>query len=217
MSDERNTEPVEFPDEGSPIGNIESTPDPRSGNVVIQGKGSIFSSSFYFKDFYDDALSKKFIKATERMIRQSFDYKTYMDLLAAAVPEIAADDIEGSITTADAEIQIHHYPLDLYSVVETVMAHHILAKDDFTSESLSDEIMRLHFAHKIGLVPLAVTNHELAHLNAIFISDRQIFGDWRWLVANYGDGLSPDNREFLRQYDEFNKSGQATDFRGIYR
>ena len=92
------------------------------------------------------------------------------------------------MTNLDVDIELHHYPLNLFQIVETVMNYHVIHGDRFTSFSLALEILQLHYQNKIGLVPLDKTNHELAHNYSIFLSSKQIFGNRKEFVKQYAEG-----------------------------
>jgi hypothetical protein len=197
------------------IGNIDSTTTD-DGNVVVKSQNSIFSDSFCFQDYYDEALMRKFIKSTEAIIRQSKEYNDYLALIKTNYSILNYDNMMSHIGSGDASIEIHHYPFTLYDIVEIVMSHHIARGDNFTSFDLAKEIMNLHFRHEIGFVPLTTTNHELAHDGAIFISTKQIFGDWRKFAAEYDDGLNEDEREKAKRIVELSDANCATDFNHLF-
>lgn len=196
------------------IGNITSQQS-ENGNITMSG-GGIFCNSFYFQDFYDDKLINKFIKSTEAIIRQSREYTNYLAMLKANYNILNFDNIQSHIGESDASIEIHHYPFTLYDIVDIVMTHHVNKRENFTSFSLAKEIMELHSAHKIGFVPLTITNHQLAHDNGLFISFKQVFGDWEDFYKMYEDGISEELKEKIKKLRLLSDAGLASDFRGIY-
>ena len=185
--------------------------DPR-----INSTKSIFSSSFYFEDFYDDKSLMKFIKSIESMIRKSREYKTYISSLSTVSSGLARDNILSNIAVGDACIEFHHYPFDLKTIVEMVIMSHISRHDKFTSFSLCHEILDLHYRNLIGLVPLSSTSHELVHLNSILIKSDQIFGDWRKLLEIYHDGISIEQEEKIKELDEISTTNIPSDYLGIF-
>lgn len=197
------------------IGNIGVYTD-KNGNLIMKSDNSIFCSSFYFQDYYDDKLINKFIKSTEAIIRQSREYNDYLSLLKTNYNILNFDNLQSHISDGDASIEIHHYPFTLYDIVDTVMTYHIIQKDKFTSFSLAKEIMDLHFQHKIGFVPLTITNHQLAHDEAIFISLKQVFGDWKAFYKQYESGVSEAMKTKIAQLESLTDAGLASDFRRLY-
>ena len=197
------------------IGNINSTTD-NSGNIIVKGTNSIYCESFYFQDYLDEKLAHKFIKSTEAIIRQSKEYNDYLSLLKTNYNILNFDNVLSHINSSDATIEIHHYPLTLYDIVDVLMTYHIAHKENFTSFSLAKEIMNLHFKQQIGFVPLTKTNHELAHSEGLFISFKQVFGDWRKFCLDYKDGLNETITERLNKLEELSNANMASDFKELY-
>ena len=197
------------------IGNINSITD-NGGNIIVKGSNSIYCESFYFQDYLDDKIVHKFIKNTEAIIRQSKEYNDYLSLLKTNYNILGFDNVLSHIGSSDASIEIHHYPLTLFDIVDVLMTHHIAKKEKFTSFSLAKEVMNLHFKHEIGFVPLSKTNHELAHADGLFISFKQVFGDWKKFCKDYDDGMSEDLKEKINKLEELSNVGMASDFKGLF-
>ena len=115
------------------IGNININND----NMTMRSSKSIFCESFYFIDVYDENNVKKFIKSTERLIRKSREYNNYIMQLRTNVNALNYDSIMSNIALADTDLELHHYPLTLYDIVETVMNYHIIKQDKITSFSIA--------------------------------------------------------------------------------
>ena len=194
------------------ISNITYNPD----KLTMKADTDLYNASFYFEDFLDDNNFRKMVKNTEREIRSSLEYNTYLKLLKNNCPILCSDNIQNNINDNMTDIELHHYPLTLSDIVETVLVHRELNKIDIDSFSVAKEIMELHFKNKIGLVPLTITNHQLAHAGALFISKDQIFGDWKWFVEKYSDGISGTLREDLRTLEEYSSLHISSDFNNFY-
>jgi hypothetical protein len=193
------------------IGNIKIDTE----KLYIQSNQSIFCESFYFIDIYDENAYKKFIKQTERLIRKSKEYTKYIETLRTNVPALNYDSIMSNISNADASLELHHYPLNLYTIVEIVLNHHLMKKDKVTSFSIAKEVMECHFRNIIGLVSLATTNHQLAHLSSIFLDKRQVFGDYERFLEEYKDAITVDVKEKIERLNQLSENNSAIDFKGI--
>lgn len=185
-------------------------------NLTIKADKDLYNNSFYFEDFLDDHNFSRLIKSIEREIRSSIEYNMYLSLLKSNCPILTSDNIQNNISDDFTDIEMHHYPLTLADIVESVLIHRELNKIKITSFSVAKEIMELHFKNKIGLVPLSVTNHELAHNGALFISKKQIFGDWEYFLKEYADGISGIIKENIKKLEEYSESHISSDFNGIY-
>lgn len=193
------------------IGNIQIDTE----KLYIQSNQSIFCESFYFIDIYDENAYKKFIKQTERIIRKSKEYTKYIETLRTNIPALNYDSIMSNISNADASLELHHYPLNLYTIVEIVLNHHLMNKDKVTTFSIAKEVMECHFRNIIGLVSLATTNHQLAHLSSIFLDKRQVFGDYETFLDEYKNAVSVEVKEKIERLNQLSDNNSAIDFKGI--
>lgn len=197
------------------IGNIQSFES--TNGPALKSTESPWIADFYFTDFYDEGLYKKFIKSIEKLIRTSREYHTYIELLRSNINELNHDNIQKNITTGDVDLEFHHYPFTLYDIADIVVSHHIIAGDNITSFSIAKEIMKIHYENIIGLVPLTKTNHELAHSGNLFISEKQIFGNYKEFMNRYSDGISPELMNKVLYMQQLSKSGMPSDFKNIMR
>ena len=199
----------------STIGNIK--PVSLGTNIGIKATDSPFATSFYFEDFYDDKQIKRFIKIVEKLVRTSKEYSTYIELLRTNIQALNHDNIMSNITTGDVDIEFHHYPFTLYEIIEILMTHHMVAEEKFTSFSIAKEVMSNHYKNIIGLVPLSKTNHELAHSGNIFISSKQIFGNYKDFIKLYYNGIGPDMMEKINTMERNTAANIPSDFKGLFK
>ena len=186
-----------------------------TNNLSIQSNKNIFCESFYFIDIYNENAYKKFIKQTERLVRKSKEYNKYIEVLRTNIPALNYDSIMSNISNADASLEIHHYPLTLYNIVEIVLNHKLINKEKVTSFSVAKEVMECHFKNMIGIVSLSTTNHELAHTQSIFLNKKQIFGEYKRFLDEYADGVNTDVREKIERLNQMSDNNIAIDFKGI--
>lgn len=187
-----------------------------SENMRIKSNKSIYCDSFYFIDVFDDNSYKKFIKGTERLIRQSKEYRKYIELLRTNFQALNYDSVLSNISSNDANLEFHHYPLSLYEIVDVLVSKHIINKDNITSFSIAKEVMEYHYKNKIGLVPFSEMNHKLAHMGALFIHKKQIYGNYESFVEENKIGVSSDLIAKLNKLDKMSDSDVASDFKGLF-
>lgn len=197
------------------IGNIETVE--AGDDFGIKANDSPFAVSFYFEDYYDDKTVKQFIKNVEKLVRTSKEYKMYIELLRTNIFALNHDSIMTNITTADVDLEFHHNPFTLYDIIEVVMLKHITNGEKFTSFEIAKEVMGLHYRHKIGLTPLTKTTHELAHSGNLFISKKQIFGDYNGFMDEYKDGLTADLKNKVVIMEKYSEDEVPSDFRGLFK
>ena len=109
-------------------------------------------------------------------------------------------------------MELHHYPFTLFDIVQGVLRHEygILSdrepvyKRPVNLFKVAEKVMKLHYQGVIGLIPLSLTAHELAHNGDIFIplTDEYVFGNWKSLFDNqeeYGIELAETVNFNVRQ------------------
>ena len=112
-------------------------------------------------------------------------------------------------------MEFHHYPFTLYDIVTIVMNSHVINKTPFTSFSIAKEVMQLHYRNIIGLVPLTKTTHELAHEGEIFLSTKQVFGNYKQFISEYGNAIPAELMLTLKDIEDKTKQGIPSDFGGL--
>ena len=184
-------------------------------NMILKSSKNIYCESFYFMDMYDENLYKKFIKQTERIIRSSKEYNAYIEELRTNIHALNYDSIMSNICNADADLEIHHYPLTLYDIVEVIVNYHLINKDKITSFSIAKEVMECHFKNIIGIVSLTTTNHQLAHTGSIFLNKKQIFGNYEEFLNIYSNGVNVEIKNKIERLNKLSDNNTAIDFKGI--
>ena len=158
----------------------------------IKNTKSIYSESFYFEDIYSDARVKRFIKSVERLVRNSEEYTEYLAYLHSSSDYFNRDNFLSNINDEVASIELHHYPFTLYEISEIVLNKNIMDNKKVTTFDVAKEIMDLHAKNLIGLIPLSITVHELAHTGRLNIHKDQIFGDYSTFMSIYNKAISAD-------------------------
>lgn len=135
---------------------------------------------------FDGFNEVKYIKEIEKIIRNSFEYKNYVQMLRTEFDLNQCrfyDNID--ISELKISIELHHYPASLFDIVAAVReslkeSNMINAYKTFDVANL---VMKLHYEGIIGLVPLTKTNHDLTHNGELFIplNDKYVFGDYEKL------------------------------------
>lgn len=157
------------------------------------GEPKSFSYNFY--EYDDEKKLKRYIKSIETLVRNSIEYRSYIKYLKEEqdltsckfLSNVDVKDIKG------VSIEFHHYPFNLYEIVDTVLKK----QTDFYSHStnifeVANEVMRIHYENIIGLVPLTKTVHELAHNGEVFINLNLVYGNVKKFIEDYNDYISQE-------------------------
>jgi hypothetical protein len=179
--------------------------------VELSGNGYGTQLMNTIKETLDDKYFKRFIKSTERLVRTSIEYKEFVSYILSHLKTCAFFE---NITTEEATIEIHHHPLTLYEIVEIVAEKKFGEGVPITTFDVADEVLRLHWERKVGVIPLSKTVHELAHQGEVHINIDRVFGKVAEFVEEYEDGFTEDHIakiEALITHAKENKPYSAND------
>jgi len=82
----------------------------------------------------------------------------------------------------------------------------------FDSFLIASEIMRLHYAGYIGLVPLTKTLHEMAHAGKLFIGLENVFGNFQKFFVDHREFLQPEHIAALKYMNDFYINNDVNNF-----
>jgi len=136
------------------------------------------------KDFDDEKEYVRFVKVVERLVRSSPEYR---DFITFTRETLHADvcSFTGEREDETGDVELHHYPLNLFDIVKAVIDEYIYDDKSFTSFEIAETVIQLHFQLKIGIVPLIGTLHKKYHKGNLQIPIEFAIGDYEWIKENY--------------------------------
>ena len=148
---------------------------------------------------YNEKTRSKFIKSVEKIIRSSLEYREFISYLRAELGmnfcmffnNVSRDDIK------NIGIEIHHIPFSLFDIVNIVLRKYETEELTIDPLVIADEVMRLHYEGKVGLVPLSITVHELYHRGDLFIPLQYVDKGFILFYQEYKD--------YMKEYEEMLK------------
>ena len=148
---------------------------------------------------YNEKTRTKFIKSVEKIIRSSLEYRELINYLKTALGmnfcmffnNISQEDIK------KVGIEIHHIPFSLFDIVNIVLRKYETEELTIDPLVIADEVMRLHYEGKVGLVPLSITVHELYHQGDLFIPLQYVD---KGFIAFY-----QEYKDYMKEYEEMLK------------
>lgn len=188
------------------IGNIISMKKDNSLVLVDKTNNMNIVDEFYFHDQSNQKAIRKFIKKVESEVRKSNEYSHYIGYLNNEM-NIHRDAVKGNITDATATLEFHHYPFTLYDIVEIVLNKHIMEDDKFTTFTIINEVLQLHYQNKVGLVKLSKTMHKLVHSGELYVPMDSIFGNVNEFINDYYDYIFDD---LIEKYNELVRMNEMT-------
>lgn len=160
-------------------------------DTVLDIKGYYFDGQQY--DLLDEKDLKHYIADLERIVRNSFEYRTLISYLKNTEGMDVCSFLE-NVTSRDTKvrIEIHHSPLTLYDICATVLKKRIRMRQDININAVAEEVMWLHYVGWVGLIPLSETVHKMVHNQYIFIPTDIIRGNYKLFIKEYYNDIDPE-------------------------
>lgn len=152
----------------------------------------------------------KFIKKVEMLVRSSQEYKQYIDYLKKYIDMNYCSFFNG-VSTKNARkvrIEIHHEPFTLFDLVVIVLEKWTKEGMKINHLLIAEEVMKLHFRGRVGLLPLSITVHQLLHDGKLFIPIQNVYGDVIEFVKEYEPYISEDLMSTLQVKIDMSKKAQ---------
>jgi hypothetical protein len=125
------------------------------------------------------------VKCSERMVRQSDEYKRWIAVLHAEVGLSRCMVLNEIQSTPGVSIEIHHFPLSLFDLCWAVSGRQKQENSRYSSASVADEVLGIHFEWKVGAIPLCATVHQLHHSGVLPLSLEMVWGYWEQAAQQY--------------------------------
>jgi len=154
-----------------------------------------FANLEYLKDDYK--AKAKYVKYLEKLVRGSQELRDYLSFLKENA-EMNDCAIFAGVTREDCRIEIHHFPFSLFDITRIVLDDALANNEDVSSFTIVGRVVLEHFLGHVGLIPLSLTAHELAHSGSITLSLKNVTGDWQAFVKKFAYVMTKDDMERLQ-------------------
>ena len=125
----------------------------------------------------EDKTRVRFIRQIEKTIRGSYEYKKWLQFIKGTLGSDLQCYHTGNIPDV-CSIEMHHHPYTLYNLVDIMLRN---SDNDFSSLTIANRVMKLHFMNLVGFIPLCVSSHEMYHSNVLEIPIDLVEGNWHLL------------------------------------
>lgn len=166
-------------------------------NPTLRSPNSPFELSFaQTRDSLMDVESyRSFLENAISRFRHSPTYKNYKSFLMRL--GLNRCQIHSNIISSEecemATIEMHHNMLTIFDIALIITEHTLNTRGKITTFDLCDLLKTEHTNHRIQLVMLSLTPHQLYHNNPdFFIHPNMCFGNWQEFLARYHDGITQD-------------------------
>lgn len=180
----------------------------------IEAEDDPYTSISLYKDidyFQDEIAYSKFVKACEKTIRTSKDYKVFISYIKEILG-INFCQVSSSIYTTDATIEMHHGPiLTLYDITSIILNYFLKTGKKINTLRITDAVLQEHFELRVQVVMLAKTNHEAFHNRDLFLNVNQGIGNLTEFLDLYKDCLDDIQKYKLWNYINMCKANPSFD------
>lgn len=183
---------------------------PENNLPVLQSQNTQVQSNTYYNDIYvmdeipefdtqdydiyNDKDFDRYIEDIKRVVRQSREYRLFVDYLRENMDMNKCSFLE-NVTNKDTfkiKIELHHSPLTLHDIVLTVFNKRMFYNESLEIEMVAKEVMYVHYFLMVGIIPLSQTVHELVHTQSIFIPLGKSMGNWEEFIDVYREWAPPE-------------------------
>ena len=155
-------------------------------------------------DLYNEKDFKKYIADIERIVRQSREYKTFIQYLRSFMnmnhsyfmPNVS------NIDTTKIKIELHHTPFTLYDIVMTIFNKRKDNDESLSCFLVAKEVCYIHYFLYVGLIPLSKTEHKLAHKQSLFVPIDKVLGRYDKFIEMYDKYIPEDAMARYNTYKE---------------
>lgn len=151
----------------------------------------------YHTSVATDAEKDRLVKRIERIVRSSGEYRDYIAFLRQNIGMDACAFFNNVSrkTNRKVRIEVHHTPLTLYDITKIVLEKYIQTGEEIDDLLIAEEVTKIHYNNRVGLIPLSKTLHEVVHnSDKLTIPMYMIFGNYT---------------KFLREYEEYWKDDKS--------
>jgi hypothetical protein len=144
-------------------------------------------------DLDDPKDFKHYVDDVERIVRNSFEYRSMINYLknTDGMDECSVLENVTSRDNSGVKIEIHHSPMTLYDICMAVIKKRRANKESMDVNAVAYEVIYNHYAKWVGLIPLSTTVHELTHNAYFFVPVDKVFGDYKPFKEAYYNYIDP--------------------------
>ena len=154
-------------------------------------------------DIEEESEFKRFVKACERMIRQSPEYRVWTDYIREILGEHSCA-ITGEVHS-QTTVDIHHHPVSLYTIVKAVLNQYMGSDKEFCTFDIATKVIELHYQNKVGYVPLIRSLHIKFDNGFLLIPMELVLGDYKTFLKDYTDFLEEEDLDVINGRLAINK------------
>lgn len=141
------------------------------------------------------------IKQIERIVRSSIEYREYISFLKREI-DMTKCAFFNNMSNKDGRkvsLEIHHEPFTLFDITRIVLEKWMESGKVVNVMLIAEEIMKLHYQNKVGLIPVSVTVHQLIHSGKVFVPLQNVYGDFISFFDEYAPFVGNEIEDKLEE------------------
>jgi hypothetical protein len=149
------------------------------------------------RNFDNESEYVKFIKACERNVRNSVEYRHWknyiIDILGINTCMITEERMD------QCTIEVHHHLPSLFVLIKSIINEKIEKEEEFCSFDIAREAIEIHFKNRVGYITLIKSIHEKFHNGFLSIPIELIKGNYKQFVNDYSSHMDDDDLDTINQ------------------
>lgn len=142
----------------------------------------------------------RFLKNVETLFRNTRDYKYYKSFLMSIGMNRCQFHSNISSDMDGMTIEMHHNMLSLFDITFIICEHMLNTQKYITEFDLVYLLEKVHKEHKVQLVMLSLTPHQLYHNSYLFVHPKMCFGKWWEFLEEYKYGITTEIANKILSY-----------------
>lgn len=180
----------------------------------VTAEDELYDSISFYKDldyFSDETLYNRFVKDCEKAIRTSPYYSNFVSYIKNKLG-INFCQVTSKIYDDDATIEMHHGPIfTLYDVTSVILNWFLKRNMKINTFRVAKKVIDEHYALRVQVIMMSVTNHEAAHNKDIFNHLNQGIGNINEFLNLYGHCLDDIQKYKIWNFINFCQNNPSFD------
>lgn len=181
------------------------------------------STMEYYVNISNDKDRHKFVSSVEKIIRGSLEYRDYIQFLKEHIGLDSCVFFQNVTNGPNAKkgrisIEMHHEPFTLYDIVNTIVTKYLDEGLPINDLMIADEVLKLHYENKVGLVPLSKTAHQVIHNSTkLVVPLNMCYGNYSMFLEEYEPYIDESIYEKLEKKMDMTKNLTPESFDAIMK
>jgi len=163
---------------------------------TLRLRNSPFSLPLKISGFHSEKEFFSFVKNVERLVRTSCEYRLWVSYIMESLGQNKCTLTHEKMHECD--IEVHHHPINLFTVVKSVITDYMARELKFTSFDIALSVIDLHYQNKVGYIVLISDLHKKFHNGFQKLPIDYVNGNYRHLLNNYN--IDEDERLKINEY-----------------